>query len=89
MKIRKVLIISPAAPFPLRSGADLAQHFFLEEPVEGLEYTFCTKVYDDHHYFKAIEYKKRNKNINVTVLDRRPAKFSLLSLKIFLSLIHI
>lgn len=80
---KKILIISPAAPFPLRSGADLAQHYFLEKRVEGVEYTFCTKVYDDHHYYKVIEYKKQNKDIHIILFDKRPAKFSLLSLKIF------
>lgn len=82
---KKILIISPFAPFPLRSGADLAQHFFLDELPPYVDIVFCTKINDNLYYKKLKNYKKKNQKIEIVFFDNRPGKFSFLNLKIFVA----
>ncbi|GEM_PF-3791084 len=82
---KKILIISPFAPFPLRSGADLAQHFFLDELPPYVDIVFCTKINDNLYYKKLKNYKKKNQKIEIVFFDNRPGKFSFLNLKIFIA----
>lgn len=84
-KRKKVLIISPAAPFPLRSGADLAQHFFLDELPTFIDIVFCTKINDHLHFKKLKKYKEKNNKIEIIYFDNRPRKLSWLNFKIFVA----
>lgn len=86
-KRTKVLIISPAAPFPLRSGADLAQHFFLEELPNYIDIVFCTKINDNVHFKKLMNYKEKNKKIDIVYFDNRVSGYHkfILNIKIFIA----
>ena len=84
-KRKKLLIISPATPFPLRSGADLAQHFFLDELPAYIDIIFCTRINDNLHFKKLKNYSAKNKKIEIIYFDNRPHKLSWLNFKIFLA----
>ena len=79
---KKLLIVSPAVPYPLSSGADIAQHFFLNLLSKDLEIVFCTKVYDTIHKEKFFNYKYQNTNIKFYYYDASLSKFSRLNFKI-------
>lgn len=79
---KKILIITPEAPYPLYSGADIAQHYFLEILPNYFDVFYCVPVYDDRHNYKLNQYKKKNQAVNYKELDLRPAKLSVLNAKI-------
>lgn len=79
---KKILIITPEAPYPLYSGADIAQHYFLEKLPNYFDIYYCVPIYDDRHYYKLNHYKKKNTEVNYKELDLRPFKLSILNAKI-------